>query len=836
MKSFIEFFKVGTGKGQPFNYQCRLACGDRNESESESQWLSRGTKCETTLITIPTGLGKTEAVVFAWLWNRFMSVDGKSDEKWQTRLIYCLPMRTLVDQTAKRVRDFLKNLNENAMQLGLGENALSELEWMNKVSPVVLMGGGELDEIQRQWDIFPEKPCIIIGTQDMLLSRALNRGYGMNIYRWPAHFGLLNVDSLWVFDETQLMGVSMETSAQLDAFRKRFGNETLNCKCWWMSATLDESRLNTIDQKQFGEQKRVIKLSNADLSEDIVSKKVNAAKPVSNCPVKLMPKDKGYAPKLTKFILEKHKPGSLTIVIVNRVDRAQEIFTALEKEARGINLSLIHSRFRPADRKNSESLLNSNGIVVSTQAIEAGVDCSAKTLITELAPWSSLIQRFGRCNRRGEDADAEIYWIDYDSEEKNDEFYLPYTVEELNVARANLRKLENARIVDLQKIPYSEPEEVRFIIRSKDIIELFDTTPDISGRYIDVTRFIREKEGAEVQLFWRDNVAELVKNDENIEPVSDELCRVPLARFKQFIKKAKGGKQVEAYYWSYLDERWEMATEETVYPGCIYLLDSKSGGYSEKLGWTGEHGTVVTPLNVPKTEGDGISRDPNCKSWVWVLLSDHLKETERVAKEILFKVEKILPGLLEKDDVKAIEEAALYHDLGKAHPVFQNAIKKSEKAPDESAFYAKSPGGVLRYERKYFRHELASAIAWLMINNNSEKVVNLTAYLIAAHHGKVRLSIRSMPDEKPPQGDQRIARGIYEGDVLPPVSINGNQIPEVKLDLSYMEIGVDKNRGESWIARMTRLRDEIGIFKLAYLETLVRAADARASINANNSK
>jgi CRISPR-associated endonuclease/helicase Cas3 len=123
-----------------------------------------------------------------------------------------------------------------------------------------------------------------------------------------------------------------------------------------------------------------------------------------------------------------------------------------------------------------------------------------------------------------------------------------------------------------------------------------------------------------------------------------------------------------------------------------------------------------------------------------------------------------------------------------------------------------------------------------MINNNSDKVVNLAAYLIAAHHGKVRLSIRSMPDEKPPQGDLRIARGIYEGDVLPPVSINGNQIPEVKLDLSYMEIGFDKNRGESWIARMTRLRDEIGIFKLGYLETLVRAADARASIKSNNSK
>lgn len=835
MRVFDTFFKIGTGKEKPFSYQCRLACGERGEKESDCQWLSRATKCETTLITIPTGLGKTEAVVFAWLWNRFLSVDGKSNEKWQTRLVYCLPMRTLVEQTANRIKEFLKNLFENAARLDLGENALRELEWMAKVSPVVLMGGEELNEAQRQWDIFPEKPSIIIGTQDMLLSRALNRGYGMNIYRWPMHFGLLNVDSLWVFDETQLMGVSMETSAQLDAFRKRFGNETINCKCWWMSATLDESRLDTIDQKQYGGQRRVVKLSEADLAEHIVSKRVNASKPVSKCPITLIPKDKSYAPKLTKFILEKHKSDSLTIVIVNRVDRAQEIFTALEKEANGINLSLIHSRFRPADRKNSESALKGNGIVVSTQAIEAGVDCSAKTLITELAPWSSLIQRFGRCNRKGEDSGAEIYWIDYANEEENDEFYLPYKKEELKAARANLQKLGNACISELQKIPYREPEEVRFIIRSKDVIELFDTTPDISGRYIDVTRFIREKEGAEVQVFWRENVAELVKSEENIEPISEELCRVPLSKFKDFITKTKG-KQVEAYYWNYLDERWDRATEETVYPGGIYILDSKAGGYSEKLGWTGVYGTIVKPIVVSKTDGDSFSRDRNCKSGGWVLLSDHLIETHRVAKEILLEIERTLPGLLEKVDIQAIENAALYHDLGKAHPVFQNAIRKAETAPDDSALYAKSPEGVAKYERKYFRHELASAIAWLMINNNSDKVVNLAAYLIAAHHGKVRLSIRSMPDEKPPQGDLRIARGIYEGDVLPPVSINGNQIPEVKLDLSYMEIGFDKNRGESWIARMTRLRDEIGIFKLGYLETLVRAADARASIKSNNSK
>jgi CRISPR-associated endonuclease/helicase Cas3 len=40
-------------------------------------------------------LGKTAAVVLAWLWNRVQ----RPDSEWPRRLVYCLPMRTLVEQT-----------------------------------------------------------------------------------------------------------------------------------------------------------------------------------------------------------------------------------------------------------------------------------------------------------------------------------------------------------------------------------------------------------------------------------------------------------------------------------------------------------------------------------------------------------------------------------------------------------------------------------------------------------------------------------------------------------------------------------------------------------------
>ena len=78
------------------------------------------------------------------------------------------------------------------------------------------MGG----EDAGSWDLFAEKDAILIGTQDMLLSRALNRGYGMSRYRWPMHFGLLNSDCLWVIDEVQLMGCGLATTTQLQGFRQ----------------------------------------------------------------------------------------------------------------------------------------------------------------------------------------------------------------------------------------------------------------------------------------------------------------------------------------------------------------------------------------------------------------------------------------------------------------------------------------------------------------------------------------------------------------------------------------------------------------------------------------
>jgi CRISPR-associated endonuclease/helicase Cas3 len=263
------------------------------------------------------------------------------------------------------------------------------------------MGGEETED----WDVHPEAAAVLIGTQDMLLSRALNRGYGMSRYRWPMHFGLLHSDCLWVFDEIQLMGSGLATTTQLEAFRATAGGN--RCHSWWMSATLDPTWLETVDfserVKSLAENK--IKLENADLKSKELREGYEARKPLERTRSFM-----GDCAELAKEIIEAHKnTKGRTLVVVNTVKRARELHDAVERalkkdKVRPVSL-LIHSQFRPPDRKNQMDLLlaepsDQGTVVISTQVVEAGVDVSARTLFTEIAPWSSLVQRLGRCNRR----------------------------------------------------------------------------------------------------------------------------------------------------------------------------------------------------------------------------------------------------------------------------------------------------------------------------------------------------------------------------------------------------------------------------------------------------
>jgi CRISPR-associated endonuclease/helicase Cas3 len=782
---FEDFFAKAT-ETSPYPYQICLATAEEFAE----------------LIRAPTGAGKTAAVVLGWLWRRYFA-EPETRLATPRRLVYCLPMRVLVEQTVREAEKWIHEL-KRAKVIPPGTDI-----------PVnVLMGGVETD----QWFLHPEQSAILIGTQDMLLSRALDRGYAASRFHWPIDFGLLNNDCLWVFDEPQLMGSGVSTSAQLAGLRAALGTFG-PCPSVWMSATLEQRWLDTVD---FAGRRRgePLELTDEDYGpERPLHKRMTAEKTLHSLGVTATKDGKEVA---RLVVHHHHVPGTQTLVMSNTVDRAKAIYKAIrEDKAAPKDVLLVHSRFRPVERQALNDRLTRpavDRIIVATQVVEAGVDLSARTLLTELAPWASLVQRIGRCNRTGDNGPGRVFWVDLDDKQSP-----PYESADLQFARAQLTLLEGHDVSPKALDDFKREQRIilRFVhthvLRRRDLLDLFDTSPDLSGNDVDVSRFVRgDAEDNDVQVFWRDLGAGGPVPDEP-GPDRRELCNVPIGAFKEFLKKERQGRKPIGYLWDHFDRLWRPIRnpDRDVYPGLAVLLPTAAGGYSEPLGWAPESAVTVVPgphalMRSEGTEDDAGACGPE------LTVAEHTRNVCNQVDRIVKELGDLIEGWSDR-----LSRAARWHDAGKGHDAYQHGIRAANPALDPMILWAKSgTDGRMYHGRRGFRHELASALAALQQSLPFE-----TAYLIATHHGKVRLSIRALPDEEPPREDVSFALGVHHGDRLGPVDLGGETCPELTLDLSPMQLGGEA----SWTARALALRDELGPFRLAYLEALLRAADQRAS-------
>ncbi len=791
---YADFFQQATRSESepngriPFRYQERFAGADPLHH----------------LVRAPTGAGKTATAVLGWLWRLLHS--GKPTPR---RLVYCLPMRVLVEQSVREARKWLDNLSLD-------------------ISVDVLMGGVEADE----WFLHPERPAILVGTQDMLLSRALNRGYAASRFHWPIDFGLLNNDCLWVFDEPQLMGSGVSTSAQLAGLRAVLGTFG-QCPSVWMSATLEPGWLDTIDFRgKFSGEPLELDEQDYDPRRPL-HQRMTAEKTLGRLVASASKDMKDVA----RAVLDRHLTGTQTLVVLNTVDGAKKVYLELEKlrkRSETPKLLLVHSRFRPEEREtlNTQFMQKEvDRIIVATQVVEAGVDISSRTLITELAPWASIVQRIGRCNRTGQDGPGRVFWIDLDADKQA----APYEPTDLKFAREQLTRLDghdvSPKALDEFKRDQSIelPFEHKHVLRRRDLLDLFDTAPDLSGNDIDIQRFVRgDDPDTDVQVFWR-TIPGSGPTPNEPSPQRRELCNVPISQAGAFLKTMAEKKRGAGYTWDHLAGKWVKLDWRQVRPGMTILLPTAAGGYDwddeskRGKGWDAESKTLVTPLPPEqKVKEEAVGSDPNSAVPVPLTIAEH---TQHVCEELTGLLEALgewLDGWSEH-----LEKAARWHDPGKALPVAQKAMHDSE-TPDPSRLLAKSGrAGRLnyaRYGRRHFRHELGSALAVLQQQTDWPFAV---AYLIAAHHGRVRLAIRALPGEDPPDDPSiRFALGVRDGDELPEVDLGGDErCPATVLDLSPMLLGGDG----SWTAQALRLLADLGPFKLAYLEALLRAADVRAS-------
>lgn len=114
------------------------------------------------------------------------------------------------------------------------------------------------------------------------------------------------------------------------------------------------------------------------------------------------------------FIEDKyHQESMKLLVVVNTVTKAQGIYRELkswlDENDIEIEMNLLHSKFTVQHRSEKEEAILKDGeskckkrvIWISTQVVEASLDIDFDYLFTELSDLSSLLQRLGRCNRKG---------------------------------------------------------------------------------------------------------------------------------------------------------------------------------------------------------------------------------------------------------------------------------------------------------------------------------------------------------------------------------------------------------------------------------------------------
>ncbi|MEQ8716403.1 MAG: CRISPR-associated helicase Cas3' [Acidimicrobiales bacterium] len=780
--TFDDFFALALGESdaRPFPHQRVLA----------EEGLP-------TVFTAPTGSGKTEAAVLGHLYRRYQREEDVQTQtpRW---LVLALPTRGLVEQTVMRVRRWVANL-------GLATHVYT------------VMGGESWDD--RAWRMAPRDDAVFIGTVDMLLSRALNRGYADSRWSWPISFGLFNNGTQWVFDEVQQMELAAVNSRQLQAFRDTMGT-ILPTRSMWMSATLDRALLETVDAPAIDRHVDALALDGAS---DELLRRVDATKTVRELPVTDRKKPER---SLAAHALERHRAGTLSLVVCNTVERAQHVYSAVEALDGSQETVLLHRRFRPPERRDhTESALapvDASGpgrIVVSTQVLEAGVDVDAATMITELAPWPSIVQRAGRCNRAGRVDAAELWWVDLDDRDA-----LPYEQSDLDGARITLRELEGSTVSPRTLGDLGPPPQrrVHHVLRRRDLVELFDTSPDLSGDPLDVSQFIRDGDERDVHVAWRAEPEPSMPS-----PDTDELCPVSIGEFRKWLAGSDHRPLA-------VDPRassgvWQPARAGDVRPGQVVVVDVARGGYDPAIGWSRRNKVPVVPVEA-ETEATGFGDDESLEAepastiGIWYGLSDHLVDVDRVASEI---VDVLAPDLT--DDLRsACVAAAALHDLGKAHEVWQGAAREAggEDSPAPPGLVAKTPGrGRLRFAQPHFRHELASLVA---LRGHAAGLLDglveadLCCYLVAAHHGRVRLSVRSVPGERSRDG-RPVMLGVVDGSPLPTVETPSGTSPEGALELV--------ETAAAWTRAAVALRDrsDLGPFRVAFLEAVVRLADWGAS-------
>lgn len=421
-------------------------------------------------INAPTGSGKSSVVDIHLFANALAAVGAAP--RVPRRLCVTVGRRALVDSQADRAREILKCM-EDALADGSGEpdilrrvaEALQSFQTRNdeKGSKPFETGHirGELSN--RNLPVTDISACAIIAaTPDMYGSRALFRGYGSTKAARPRETALLTMDTVMVLDEAHMNRQLLHTTQRIAELQKRevnLGVPTLQVVETTATPSTEDSDSTTLGV----DIEALDKPNDEELRKRVYSHKELMLHPIDKWDGKPgnSPTVNAAVDAIKKFLAHREASESSeeahTIgCIVNHVRTAIAIKEALVKNKvieKEEEVQLLVGRMRPYDlkklQKKHSKLFTTKGdksvkVVVATQTLEVGIDVDFADLVTELAPASSLAQRFGRVNRLGHRTDSKVVVIEPASGDSVKKDAPPYKAVDLSNAYGWLEALNGA--------------------------------------------------------------------------------------------------------------------------------------------------------------------------------------------------------------------------------------------------------------------------------------------------------------------------------------------------------------------------------------------------------